>query len=173
MNHVQKTINDAAAAGFLCQQSQREERNHEAANEQANAVNRIGYGNRLQTAENGVAGTDNANDDTQHADGRKPCDAQRSRKIKNSLECNRTGIQNDRQVQNGVHNNRQHGENQSRGAVEACLHQLRHRGDAVLQIGRQEEICQDKQGEQRAYLKCHRAHIGSPALTVGADQLFS
>ncbi len=59
------TLYQTAAGGFVTQQRQREEQDHQAADDKADAVDGVGYGNRLQTAEDGVAAADNTDDDTQ------------------------------------------------------------------------------------------------------------
>ena len=60
------TLYQTAAGGLVTQQRQREERDHQAADDKADAVDGVGYGNRLQTAEDGVAAADNTDDDTQN-----------------------------------------------------------------------------------------------------------
>ena len=169
---VLDTLYQTAAGGLVTQQRQREERNHQTADDKADAVDGVGYGNRLQTAEDGVAAADNTDDDTQNRNCCELADAEDAGNIEDILKYNCTGVKDDRQIEDGVHHNDDEREHQLGAAAKACLHQLRDGGRAHFEVGRQEPQCQCKQREQCADLPADRTHIGSPALTVCADQLF-
>ena len=156
----------------MTQQRQREERDHQTADDKADTVDCVGYGNRLQTAEDGVAAADNADDDTQNRNCCELADAEDTGNIEDILKYNCTGVKDDRQIEDGVHHNDDEREHQLGAAAKACLHQLRDGGRAHFEVGRQEPQCQCKQREQCTDLPADRTHIGSPALTVCADQLF-
>ena len=169
---VLDTFYQTAAGGLVTQQRQREERNHQTADDKADAVDGVGYGNRLQTAEDGVAAADNTDDDTQNRNCCELADAEDTGNIEDILKYNCTGVKDDRQIEDGVHHDDDEREHQLGAAAKACFHQLRDGGRAHFEVGRQEPQRQRKQREQRANLPADRAHIGSPALTVCADKLF-
>ena len=161
-----------AAGGFVTQQRQREERDHQAADDEADTVDGVGYGNRLQTAEDGVAAADNTDDDTQNRNCCELADAEDTGNIEDILKYNCTGVKDDRQIEDGVHHDDDEREHQLGAAAEACFHQLWDGGRAHFKVGRQEPQRQRKQREQCTDLPADRAHVGSPALTVCADKLF-
>ena len=99
-------------------------------------------------------------------------DAEDTGNIEDILKYNCTGVKDDRQIEDGVHHNDDEREHQLGAAAKACFHQLRDGGRAHFEVGRQEPQCQCKQREQCTDLPADRTHIGSPALTVCADQLF-
>ena len=172
MNEVLHTLYQTAAGGLVTQQRQREERDHQTAYDKTDTVDGVGYGNRLQTAEDGVAAADNADDDTQNCNRLKLADAEDTGNIEDILKYNCTRVKDDRQIEDGVHHNDDEREHQLGAAAKACFHQLRDGGRAHFEVGWQEPQRQRKQREQRANLPADRAHIGSPALTVCADKLF-
>ena len=172
MYHVLEASDNAAARSLMTQQSQTEERNHQTANNQANAIDGIGYSNRLQTTKDRIAATDNTDNNTQNSNCAEFAQIEDAGNIKDIFKNNRTGIQDNRQVQNGVHNDNNQREHGSGLSAKTCFHQLRHGCRTHFQIGRQEEICQCKQSKQRTNFPANRAHIRAPALTIGANQLF-
>ena len=161
-----------AAGGFVTQQRQREERDHQAADDKADAVDGIRNRNCLQAAEDGVAAADNADDDTQNRNCCELADAEDTGNIEDILKYNCTGVKDDRQIEDGVHHDDDEREHQLGAAAEACFHQLWDGGRAHFKVGRQEPQRQRKQREQCTDLPADRAHVGSPALTVCADKLF-
>ena len=61
--------------------------------------------NRLQTAEDGVAAADNADDDTQNCNSLELADAEDTGNIEDILKYNCAGVKDDRQIEDGVHHN--------------------------------------------------------------------
>lgn len=64
-----------------------------------------GHGNRFQAAKDRIATADNTNDDTQNSNCAELAQIEDSRNIKDIFKYNRTGVQNNRQIQNRIHDN--------------------------------------------------------------------
>ena len=73
--------NGALTAGSVTQYIERKKRNHQTANQQADTVDCIRNGNRLESAEDSVNRSDNADCNTQNTDRLELGDAQQSRQI--------------------------------------------------------------------------------------------
>ena len=90
-------------------------------------------------------------------------------KICSKYDC--TGVQDDRQVEDGVHDDDYEREHRLGALAVALLHQRRDGHGAHFEVFRQEVIRQNQQREHRADLPCDRAHVGFPALAVQTDEL--
>ena len=116
----------------LAEYTQREERDHEAADQQADAVYRIRYGNGFQSAEDSVNRADDTDDDAEDDDRLELGHAQNTGNIKNVLEYQRTGVQDNRNLYDNVQQDVRDGEPQLRAAVIAQTNQLRDGGNAAF-----------------------------------------
>ena len=170
---VLDTFYETAAGGLVTQQRQREERDHQTADDKADAVDGIRNRNCLQAAEDGVAAADDADDEAQDGNSHELAGAEDAGDVEDLLENDCTGVQDDRQVEDGVHNNDYQREHRLGALAVALLHQGRDGHGAHFQVLRQEVVRQNQQGEHRADLPCDRAHVGLPALAVQTDELFS
>ena len=103
--HVLDAVHDAMAAGCSGQSREAEERDHQTADDKADAVDGIRNRNCLQAAEDGVAAADNTDDDTQNRNRCELADAEDTGNIEDILKYNCTGVKDDRQIEDGVHHN--------------------------------------------------------------------
>ncbi len=172
-NDVADAVHDAVAAGGSGQCGKTKEGDHQTADDQADAVDRIGYGNCLQTAENRIAAADNANDQAENSNSDKLAGAEHTGDIKDLFEHNCTGIQDDRQVEDGIHNNDDQREHGLGAPAVTGFHQGRDRHGTHLEEAGQEVVGQYKKCEHGADFPCDRAHVGLPALSVQTDELLS
>ena len=147
------------------------ERDHEAADQQSDAVYGIRHRNSLQAAEDRVDRADDTDDDAEDDDRLELGHAQNTGNIKNVLEYQRTGVQNDRDLNHDVQQDICDGEPQLGAPVIPQTDQLRDGGDAAFQIARRGEQRQNDAARRRDDLERHRAHADAPCLSVRADQL--
>ena len=155
----------------LAEYTQREERDHEAADQQADAVYRIRYGNGFQSAEDGVNRADDTDDDAEDDDRLELGYAQNAGYVEDILKYQRTGVQDNRNLYDNVQQDVRDGEPQLRAAVIAQTDQLRDGGNAAFQITRRRKQRQHDTARSRYDLERHRAHADAPCLSVRADQL--
>ena len=172
---VSPAVNDAGAANFVTQNCQSDERDQEACNQKTNTVDGIGYSNGLQTAEDCVASTYNTNNYTQNGNGSEliAVEDRQFVKVKDSYKCNGTRVQDNRQVQEGVHQYDDSGEHELNALAKTLFHHSRNGSGTHLQVTRQEVMSQEQQREDGTNFKCGRAHVGLPRLAVQANQLLS
>ena len=161
------------AAGCSGQSCEAEERDHQTADDKADAVDGIRYCNCFQAAKDSVAAADDADNDAQDGNSHELTGAEDAGNVEDLLKYDCTGVQDDRQVEDGVHNNDYQREHRLGALAVALLHQGRDGHGAHFQVLRQEVVRQNQQGEHRADLPCDRAHVGLPALAVQTDELFS
>ena len=174
MNEVAHTVHDghaALAAGGMAEHVEREKRDHQAADEQADAVDGIRYGNGFQAAEDGVNRADDGDKDTQDNDGLELGNAKDSGQVENVFKHQRTRVQDYRNLHEQVQNNVRDGEPQLGGSVVAFAEQLRNGGNAAFQIARRGKQRQHDQRGGCHDLECHRTHTNRPGLAVCADKL--
>ena len=169
--HAVHDSNAAVAAGGMTEHVEREERDHQSADQQTDAVDGIRYRNRLQTAEDGVDRTDNGDQNAENNDRLELGNAKRAGQVENVFKYQRTGVQNDRDLHEQVQNNVRDGEPQLGGAVVALTEQLRNGGDAAFQIARRGKQRQHDECGGCHDLECHRAHADRPGLSVRTDKL--
>ncbi len=108
--------------------------NHQTADDKADAVDGVGYGNRLQTAEDGVAAADDADDEAQDGNSHELAGAEDAGDVEDLLENDCTGVKDDRQVEDGVHNNDYQREHRLGALAVALLHQGRDGHGAHFQV---------------------------------------
>ena len=159
-------------AGCCGQRREAEERDHQTADDQADAVNGIRNCNGLQTAEDRVAAADDADDNAENCDSDEFAGAHDAGDIKDLLENNGARVEDDRQIEDGVHNDDYDREHRLGASAVALLHQRRDGHGAHFEVLRKEVVRQNQQREHRADLPCDRAHVGFPALAVQTDELF-
>ena len=155
----------------FAEHTQCEERDHKAADQQADAVYRIRYGNGFQSAEDGVNRADDTDDDAQNDNGLELGYAQNTGYVEDILKYQRTGVQDNRNLYDNVQQDVRDGEPQLRAAVIAQTDQLRDGGNAAFQITRRRKQRQHDTARSRYDLERHRAHAHAPSLSVRADQL--
>ena len=93
------------AAGCSGQSCEAEERDHQTADDKADAVDGIRNRNCLQAAKDSVAAADDADDEAQDGNSHELTGAEDAGDVEDLLENDCTGVQDDRQVEDGVHNN--------------------------------------------------------------------
>ena len=150
---------------------EREERDHQSADQQTDAVDGIRYRNRFQTAEDGVDRTDDGDQNAENNDRLELGNAERAGQVENVFKYQRTGVQNDRNLHEQVQNNVRDGEPQLGGSVVALAEQLRNSSNAAFQIARRGKQRQHDQRGGCHDLECHRAHADRPGLSVRTDKL--
>ena len=148
-----------------------EEGDHQTADNQTDAVDGIRYCNCFQAAENRVAAADDADNDAQDGNSHELAGAEDAGNVEDLLKYDCTGVQDDRQVEDGVHDDDYEREHRFGALAVACFHQRRNSHGAHFEVFWQEVIRQNQQRKHRADLPCDRAHIGFPALTVQTDEL--
>ena len=159
------------AARRVTQHIQREKRDHQAADQQTDSIDRIRYRNRLQTAEDRIDRTNHTDRDAKHADRLEFRDPQPIGQVKDIFKHQRAGIQNDRNLYNQIKDDICDAEPQLGGAVKSQADQLRDGGDSAFQIPGRRPQCQHDQCGSRQNLERHRAHAHRPGLTVRAYKL--
>ena len=169
--HAVHDGNAAVAAGGMAEHVEREERDHQSADQQTDAVDSIRYRNRLQTAEDGVDRTDDGDQNAENNDRLELGNAERAGQVENVFKYQRTGVQNDRNLHEQVQNNVRDGEPQLGGSVVALAEQLRNGGNAAFQVARRGKQRQHDQRGGCHDLECHRAHADRPGLSVRTDKL--
>ena len=167
------TVDNRQTVTACCfaEHAQCEERDHEAADQQADAVYGIRYGNGFQSAEDGVNRADDTDDDTQNDNGLELGYAQNTGYVEDIFKYQRTGVQDNRNLYDNVQQDVRDGEPQLRAAVIAQTDQLRNGGNAAFQITRRRKQRQHDTARSRYDLERHRAHAHAPSLAVCADQL--
>ena len=169
--HAVHDGNAAVAAGGMTEHVEREERDHQSADQQTDAVDGIRYRNRLQTAEDGVDRTDDGDQNAENNDRLELGNAERAGQVENVFKYQRTGVQNDRNLHEQVQNNVRDGEPQLGGSVVALAEQLRNGGNAAFEIARRGKQRQHDQRGRRHDFERHRTHTNRPGLAVCADKL--
>ena len=159
-------------AGCCGQSREAEERDHQTADDQADAVDGIRNCNSLQTAEDRVAAADDADDNAEDCDSDEFAGAHDAGDVKNLLENNGARVEDDRQVEDGVHNDDYDREHRLGASAVALLHQRRDGHGAHFEVFRKEVVRQNQKREHRADVPGDRAHVGFPALAVQTDELF-
>ena len=164
-------IEHAGATGFLAQNGQGDKRDQEASDQQADTIDGVGYCYCLQTTEDCVASANDTDYDTQYSNSHEQVAAEESVKVKDTNECNSTRVQDNRQVQEGVHQNDDCREHQLNAFAKTLFHHSRNRACTHFQVTRQEVMSQEQQSEDGTNFKCGGAHVGLPGLAVQANQL--
>ena len=155
----------------FAEHAQCEERDHEAADQQSDAVYGIRYGYGFQSAEDSVNRADDTDDDTQNDDCLKLGYAQNAGYVEDILKYQRTGVQDNRNLYHNVQQNIRDGEPQLRAAVIAQTDQLGMAG-ASFSDNAAPQTAPARYSTRRCYdLERHRAHTHTPCLAVRADQL--
>ena len=124
--------NRASAASCMAQYIQCKERDHQTANQQADAVYGIRYSNRLQAAENRINRTYHADSNTKNTDGLELGNAQQTGQVKDIFKYQRTGVQNNRNLYYQIQNNVCDAEPQLGGTVKPQTDQLRNGGNTTF-----------------------------------------
>ena len=130
--HAVHDGNAAVAAGGMAEHAQRQERDHQSADQQTDAVDGIRYRNRFQTAEDGVDRTDDGDQNAENNDRLELGNAKDSGQVENVFKHQRTRVQDYRNLHEQVQNDVCDGEPQLSGSVIALTEQLRDGGDAAF-----------------------------------------
>ena len=151
---------------------QREERNRQTADQQADTVYGIRYGNCFQTAEDRINRADNADGDTKDNNRLELGNAQHAGQTKNIFEYQRAGVQYNRNLNNECKNDVKNTEPELGAAVKPQTDELRNGGDAALEVTRRSKQRQCDTAGSCNDLERHWAHADAPCLAIRTDQLF-
>lgn len=136
--HIGDKIFDTRDKAAAAHHADGEDRDKEAADQQAGPVDGIGNCDRFQAAENRVNRADDADAEAQHGNRLKLGDAEKLVDIKNAVEGQRTRIEDGRQVGQQIAKQEKERNDALDGRVIALLEKLRDGGNARLKIARQE-----------------------------------
>ena len=162
---------EKSAAIQLTQCDEAQNRNHEAADQQTDTVDGIRVCNGLQTAEYGVAHTDNTGCEADNQNCPEVADAEHVLNAEDLLQCDSAGVQNGRQHGDDIREQEHYREHTLGERVIAHLVELRNGRNVALQEFREQNERQNDQCESGSCLPRHGSHGAGVRLTVGADEL--
>ena len=149
-----------------------DDRQRDAADNQTEAVDGIGYGNRLQAAEDGVNRTDNTDGSRRDGNALQFGNLQQTADVENLVEHQSAGVQNRRQVGEQVAEQQQQCDELAQTGIIALFQKFRNRGQTHLEIARNEHKRQKNQRDTGRGLPSHRTHVGRIGLACLSDELF-
>ena len=155
----------------IADQRERQNRNEQAGNEESDAIDRIGYRDRLEAAQNGVGRTQPANPDDHEPGGLGLRNAQRVRHIEKGFQAGRPEQQYDRQNGNGVREKEQNRCDDPRCTVETRRKKIGDGGQACTEVPGDEVECSQNHGQCGGRLPRHDGDCVVECVPVQSDQV--
>ena len=164
---------DAGSQAAITENDKCQNRNdNNSADDEDDAVERVGYGYGLQTAEDCVNAADDTEGNTHDGCCKEAIAAEQFGNVKDTLHSDRAGIKNQRKHGNDICYEEDKGDQNAGCAVITVFQKLRDSCNAELQIARYEEQRHQCQRNRAHGFPAHCGDTDGISLTISSYQLF-
>ena len=148
------------------------EGDHQASDQEAEAVEGVGNRDRAQSSEDRVGGSHHSDEDHNRPDGPHLAKSEHLFEVQHSIETFRAQKEDEGQEDQHVGDDEDEGREGPGGWSVAFLEELGDSRDPGLEVAWQEEESEDHKGSASDHLPCHDGQAVCVGVAVQSDQLF-